>query len=44
MRASHRWDAGRFERVVTPLLREGMCWIDTQGPETQYWFPSCFRA
>jgi hypothetical protein len=22
------------------LMKEGMVWIDLQGPEPQYWFPS----
>lgn len=43
MQAVERWDEARFRRTMTTLIREGMCWIDKQASETQYWFPSCWQ-
>ncbi len=41
LRAVERWDDGRINKVIMELMREGMCWVDTQASEPQYWFPSC---
>ena len=46
------WDAGRVERSLALLLREGMVWLDesradtssTSSAEPLYWFPSITLA
>eukprot|EP00727_Mastigamoeba_balamuthi_P004958 m51a1_g14460 putative vacuolar-sorting protein snf8 (247) ;mRNA; r:657678-659031 len=34
------WDSARVNSVLGLLLKEGMVWVDDQGPERSYWFPS----
>ncbi|EAA06892.1 AGAP000771-PA [Anopheles gambiae str. PEST] len=36
------WTQARAEQAVEKMLGEGMAWIDTQGEEKSYWFPSLF--
>lgn len=45
------WEAERADRAVQVLVREGMAWVDLQGPqgpqgeaEPLYWLPSAFAA
>lgn len=34
------WSVERINRCIALLLEEGMVWVDAQGEETAYWFPS----
>ncbi|KAJ3031431.1 UNVERIFIED_CONTAM: ESCRT-II subunit protein snf8 [Siphonaria sp. JEL0065] len=36
------WDMGRVESVLTKLLQDGVCWIDTQSSPNQYWVAGFF--
>ncbi|KAJ1927721.1 ESCRT II complex subunit Dot2 [Tieghemiomyces parasiticus] len=38
------WTGERITSVLEMMLRDGLCWIDTQGPETRYYFPTYFFA
>eukprot|EP00823_Brevimastigomonas_motovehiculus_P003503 TRINITY_DN2143_c0_g1_i1.p1 TRINITY_DN2143_c0_g1~~TRINITY_DN2143_c0_g1_i1.p1 ORF type:complete len:245 (-),score=60.98 TRINITY_DN2143_c0_g1_i1:415-1149(-) len=40
----YNWDQHRIDTVVNLLLQEGMLWIDNQGKDTQYGFPSIFSS
>ncbi|KAI9340920.1 EAP30/Vps36 family-domain-containing protein [Obelidium mucronatum] len=37
------WDSGRVESVLTKLLQDGVCWIDTQSTPNQYWVAGFFN-
>jgi len=34
------WSPERLHRCIALLLEEGMLWVDTQGHEVSWWFPS----
>ena len=36
---SHGWSRERFQMVISPLLREGMLWVDTHEGITSYMLP-----
>jgi len=37
-------DRQRFERAISTLIEDGLCWEDEQnGGETAYWFPSLMQ-
>jgi len=37
-----KWDLPRLERVVNQLVSDGLCWVDDQSSEKEYWFPGLF--
>jgi len=43
-RDAENWSSERFNMVVTPLLRDGMVWVDDHDPaERRYMFPSTWK-
>ncbi|KAJ1985468.1 ESCRT II complex subunit Dot2 [Dimargaris cristalligena] len=36
------WAPERIVTIMDMLLRDGLCWIDLQHSEPQYWFPTYF--
>ena len=34
------WDVERRNRVLGDMLRDGLCWVDDQAEEREYFFPS----
>ena len=36
---THGWSKERFHMVISPLLHEGMIWVDEHGPVTSYMLP-----
>jgi ESCRT-II complex subunit VPS22 len=43
-RDAENWSAERFYLVLTPLLRDGMVWVDDHDPsERRYMFPSTWK-
>ena len=34
------WSIDRIQGVLDQLLKEGMCWIDSQADVVHYWFPA----
>ena len=46
LRTKHGWSAERFHQVLTPLLYEGIAWLDQPGPthEKSYEFPTLLLA
>jgi len=36
------WNRERISRVLDHMLHEGMAWVDDQGQERLFWFPSLF--
>ncbi|XP_054263337.1 vacuolar-sorting protein SNF8 [Macrosteles quadrilineatus] len=38
------WETERGRKALNHMVKEGLAWIDTQGPETSYYFPSLFAA
>lgn len=38
-----KWEAHRAQKALDYTVKEGLAWIDKQGPsENLYWFPSLF--
>lgn len=31
------WDQNRIQQTLDHLIRDGICWIDTQAQPVQYW-------
>jgi ESCRT-II complex subunit VPS22 len=40
----HGWTSDRFETIITPLLQEGIVWVDIHNGERIYWFPSMWKS
>jgi ESCRT-II complex subunit VPS22 len=40
----HGWTSERFERIITPLLQEGIVWLDCYNGEKVYYFPSMWKS
>lgn len=38
------WEKERSMKALDHLVKEGLAWVDTQGEETLYYFPSLFSA
>ncbi|TPX45151.1 hypothetical protein SeLEV6574_g04055 [Synchytrium endobioticum] len=38
------WDRTRSQRVLDDMVKDGVCWVDTQVPYTQYWFASLWAT
>ncbi|XP_078042393.1 vacuolar-sorting protein SNF8 [Augochlora pura] len=39
-----RWEPDRAQKALDHMVKEGLAWLDEQGDETLYWFPSLFTA
>ncbi|XP_039769449.1 vacuolar-sorting protein SNF8 isoform X5 [Ornithorhynchus anatinus] len=43
IRTCLKWETQRAQQVLDHLLKEGLAWLDLQGPgEAQYWLPALF--
>nr|CAG4650329.1 EOG090X09XM [Sida crystallina] len=40
LRIALKWEDFRCRQVLNELVRDGVAWLDEQGTETSYWFPS----
>lgn len=39
------WEAGRAQKALDYMIKQGLSWIDSQNPkEPLYWFPSMFEG
>mmetsp|Transcript_10560 Transcript_10560/g.17215 ORF Transcript_10560/g.17215 Transcript_10560/m.17215 type:complete len:175 (-) Transcript_10560:170-694(-) len=43
MSGLHGWTKERFDRIIHPLLQEGIVWIDDHRGERRYYFPSMWK-
>ena len=39
-----KWEAERAQKALDHMVKEGLAWLDDQGEDTLYWFPSFFTA
>ena len=39
---SFSWNEFRANQAIDKVVGDGLAWIDQQGEETSYWFPSLF--
>ncbi len=44
MRGLYGWTAERFHTIISPLLQEGIVWVDECPSETKYYFPSMWKS
>jgi ESCRT-II complex subunit VPS22 len=40
MKQNLKWDADRIQSALNQLMKDGICWIDTQATPEQYWISS----
>lgn len=40
----HGWTSQRFEQIITPLMQEGIVWLDFHHGERIYYFPSMWKS
>ncbi|TPX31844.1 hypothetical protein SmJEL517_g04927 [Synchytrium microbalum] len=40
LKAELGWDMNRAQRVLDDLVKDGVCWVDTQAPRIEYWMAS----
>lgn len=40
---NHGWSSERFHTIISPLLRDGVVWLDIYEGQTSYMFPSIFK-
>jgi len=38
----HNWLPGRIDQALENLLQDGLCWIDKQAEQEEYWVASYF--
>lgn len=36
------WNDFRAKQAIDKIVGEGLAWVDKQGDEESYWFPSLF--
>lgn len=41
-RSEVNWSEARALQILDELIRDGLAWVDNQGVEKSYWFPSFF--
>lgn len=39
LRVNLKWGKARAQTVLDDLLADGLVWLDSQGPEKEYWSP-----
>lgn len=39
LRLNLKWEKARAQTVIDDLLADGLVWLDSQGPEKEYWSP-----
>lgn len=44
MTGLYGWTTERFERIINPLLQEGIVWVDIHNGDKVYWFPSMWKS
>lgn len=37
-----RWNELRAQQAIDKIVGDGLAWVDEQGDEKSYWFPSLF--
>ncbi|CAF0721482.1 unnamed protein product [Didymodactylos carnosus] len=39
-----KWNDDRIKSALDFMIKEGLLWVDTNGKQTEYWFPGLFTA